>query len=80
MPSTFSFFLQFYTNVSHIIYNLPIFLIGHQNLAEHLDLPKTGILHSKDVASAVWKWGSSKMLLKKKQVENPKIQTSGPRF
>jgi hypothetical protein len=30
--------------------NLPIFLIS-KNLAEHLDLPNTGIFYSKDVAS-----------------------------
>jgi hypothetical protein len=33
-----------------LTHNLPIFLIG-KNLAEHWDLPNTGIFYSKDVAS-----------------------------
>jgi hypothetical protein len=39
--------LFFFTNVSHILY--PYF--SRKNLADHWDLPNTGIFNSKDVAS-----------------------------
>jgi hypothetical protein len=39
--------LFFYKRFAH---NLPIFLIS-KNLAEHWDLPNTGIFYSKNVAS-----------------------------